>query len=238
MKVFLRPAAAIFLLLGGTFHLAAQQLPPIVSENSAAEQIPNLGRLVSELRQYHECTCKCGCYAKDINAQADRAIAFLRRRAAYRLPNERLALVLDIDETTLSNYQEIAKADFAYNAKAFDAWINTAQAPAIPGTLRLYREARRLGVAVFFLTGRPETERAATERNLRAQGFAGWRQLIMRSPAQMSETALAYKSADRARIAAEGYTLVLNVGDQWSDLKGVPAAEVSIKYPDPFYFIP
>ena len=40
------------------------------------------------------------------------------------------------------------------------------------------------------------------------------------------------------QIAAQGYTLALNVGDQWSDLKGKPEAEFSVKYPDPFYFIP
>ena len=40
------------------------------------------------------------------------------------------------------------------------------------------------------------------------------------------------------QIAAAGYTLALNVGDQWSDLKGKPEAEYSVKYPDPFYFIP
>jgi hypothetical protein len=42
----------------------------------------------------------------------------------------------------------------------------------------------------------------------------------------------------RAGIVAEGYTIVLNVGDQWSDLKGKPEAEFSVKYPDPYYFIP
>ncbi len=42
----------------------------------------------------------------------------------------------------------------------------------------------------------------------------------------------------RGQIAGAGYTLALNVGDQWSDLKGKPEAEYSVKYPDPYYFIP
>jgi hypothetical protein len=29
-----------------------------------------------------------------------------------------------------------------------------------------------------------------------------------------------------------------NPGDQWSDLKGKPEAEFSVKYPDPCYYIP
>ena len=37
--------------------------------------------------------------------------------------------------------------------------------------------------------------------------------------------------------AAKGYKLILNVGDQWSDLKGDPEAEYSVKYPDPYYFL-
>jgi hypothetical protein len=42
----------------------------------------------------------------------------------------------------------------------------------------------------------------------------------------------------RAQIVGEGDKLVLNVGDQWSDLKGSPEAELSVKYPDPYYLIP
>jgi hypothetical protein len=38
-------------------------------------------------------------------------------------------------------------------------------------------------------------------------------------------------------IAATGVWIILNVGDQWSDLRGKPEAEFSVEYPDPFYFI-
>lgn len=239
MKRHLAISAAVFVWAFGSYGLAAQQASAQqFSANAAAERIPNLDALKKELRQYHDCTCPCGCYAHDLDAQADRAIAFLRRRAAHRRPAEKLALILDIDETTLSNYQEEVGADFGYNAATFDAWVKTAQAPAIPGTLRVYKEAQRLGVSIFFITGRSETERAATERNLRAQGFDKWRQLAMRPADHGPETAGAFKAMIRGQIAAQGYTLALNVGDQWSDLKGKPEAEYSVKYPDPFYFIP
>ena len=216
----------------------AQQPAARMSAYAPAERTANLDVLKAQLRQYHECTCTCGCYAKDLDRQADRAIAFLRIRAAYRQPQEKMAMVLDIDETTLSNYQQLLKGDFGYNKDAFTAWVLSAQAPVIPGTLRLYQEAQRLGMSVFFLTGRPEAQLAATEQNLRSQGFDNWQQLIMRPPAQASATALAYKSAARATIQEQGYRIVLNVGDQWSDLRGKPEAEYSVKYPDPFYFLP
>jgi acid phosphatase len=228
--------------------LPAQQAPE--AEHSSArfaavapgERIKNLDKFKDELKQYHECTCECGCYAKDMDLEADRAVAFLRRRVAHEAEQgagrEKPALVLDIDETTLSNYEEMVKAGFAYDSKAFDAWVETASAPAIPSTLRIYKAARQLGVYVFFLTGRAEVQRAATERNLRTQGFDRWQGLILRAPGQGASTALEYKSAARARIVAQGFRIVLNVGDQWSDLGGNPEAEYSVKYPDPYYFLP
>jgi hypothetical protein len=240
--------AIAYLLLACTAPLFAQSPPPhavpnpaspsstTFITNAAAERIPNLDSLVTELKQYHDCTCKCGCYAHDLDSQADRAIAFLRRRAAHRAPGEKLALVLDIDETSLSNYSEMLRESFVWNESAFDAWVNTAAAPAIPGTLRLMQEAQKLNVAVFFITGRPDTETAATERNLHAQGFT-WHQLNLRPASTKGESVIQYKSGVRAQIAAQGYKIVLNAGDQWSDLKGAPEAELSVKYPNPYYLI-
>jgi len=235
-------AAAVFALVFGSVPVVAQAQPasasgPVFSVDAAAERIPNLGALATELKQYHDCSCTCGCYARDLDLQADRAIAFLRRRAGHRSSREKLAVVLDIDETSLSNYQEMLRAGFAFDATAFDTWVNTAAAPAIPGTLRLDKEAQSLGVQVFLITGRPDSERAATERNLRAQGF-GWKQLTLRPASTKSESVIAYKSGARAQIAAQGYKIILNVGDQWSDLKGAPEAEFSVKYPNPYYLIP
>jgi acid phosphatase len=231
-------AFAAIVLLGAARLPAQQALQHTFSEDAAAERIPNLDKLKTEVKQYHECTCVCGCYTHDIDRQADRAMTYLRQRAARKKPEEKLALVLDIDETTLSNYQEEIGADFGFVKKNFDAWALSAQAPAIPGTLRLYKEARKLAVSVFFITGRAEDEREATERNLRAQGFDGWQGLALRPVNHGKQTTIEYKSGERAKIAAQGYKLVLNVGDQWSDLKGAPEAEFSVKYPDPFYFIP
>jgi acid phosphatase len=239
--------AAVFAALLSSLSLTAQQPahkptpqqpPSRVSVYAPAERITNFDTLKIKLKQYHECTCTCGCYAKDLDHQADRAIALLRIRAAHRRPSEKLALVLDIDETTLSNYEEMVKADFAYDSAVFHSWIKLAKAPAIPGTLRLFQEAQKLGVSVFFITGRAESEREATEHNLREQGYQTWQQLLMRSPEQSSAPMYVFKSGARAAIAAQGYRIVLNVGDQWSDDKGDPQSEYFVKYPNPYYFIP
>jgi len=243
VKKHLAQLAAILAIFLASLCSAQQPLAPGLqhsasSANAHAELLPNLDIVKGELRQYHDCTCKCGCYARDIDVQADRAIAFLHRRAAHPRPQEKLAMVLDIDETSLSNYPEMLKADFTYESKAFDEWVQSAQGPAMQGTLRLYREAQSLGVSVFFITGRPESERAATVRNLQAQGFHNWQQLVLHPADQPSLKTVAYKSGARAQIVAQGYTLVLSVGDQWSDQKGAPEAEFFVKYPNPYYFIP
>lgn len=230
--------AAVLALACGAGPMPAQQPAPVFSTDAAAERIPNLDTLKSQLRQYQACTCACGCYAHDMQAQADRGLAWLRQRVAHRRPHEKLALILDIDETTLSNYPEMDKANFEYVPADFNAWIDTAQAKAFPGTLRLFNEALRLHVSVFFITGRLESQREVTERNLRAEGFDHWQQLILRPAQHGKQTIGAFKAQARAQLVAQGYTLALNAGDQWSDLKGQPEAEYNVKLPDPFYFIP
>ena len=103
----------------------------------------------------------------------------------------------------------------------------------------LVKAARARGVAVFFLTGRGDdpAERAATARNLRRAGYHGWSALILRGPNERHLSATDYKSARRAQIAAQGYTIIASIGDQWSDLDG-GSAERTFKLPNPFYFIP
>jgi 5'-nucleotidase (lipoprotein e(P4) family) len=200
---------------------------------------PNLGKLEQQLEQYHDCKSgPYGCYATDLDRETATAIADLDRLAQRKQPTAKLAVVLDIDETALSNYAEIQQADFAYNEKAWDEWVDQAAAPAIAGTLRFYREAEKLGVAVFFITGRPESQRAVTEKNLRAVGYTQWAGLALRSGDELHMATTAYKSAERQKIVAAGYRIAVNMGDQMSDLNGTPQAEISVKLSDPFYYIP
>jgi predicted secreted acid phosphatase len=154
-------------------------------------------------------------------------------------PTERLAIVLDIDETSLSNWAVMKHDDFGYVPTDSNWCVTLRCGTAIAGTLRLFREAQKSNVAVFFITGRPESQLADTEANLKAVGYDHWEGLYLRPedhPKQ--QTVTEYKSGDRARIVAKGYRIVLNVGDQISDLAGDPQADHSVKLPNPFYFIP
>ena len=221
------------LFLGGACFVHAQQAVTLVPEEPA-----NLDPIKQRLRDYQSCR-ESNCYAPQLDRQAQVATAFLKQSIASARPGDKLAIVLDVDETSLSNWAIEAHDDFAYVPSDYNICATLRCAKAIPGTLRLFATARANGVAVFFITGRPETQRADTEANLQMEGYDGWQYLYLRPvdhPQQ--QTVTEYKSGDRQKIVDGGYRIVLNVGDQLSDLKGQPQADHSVKLPNPFYLIP
>ncbi len=196
---------------------------------------------ISRLRlaDYADCVGTGGCYWQDVDAQLRRAESAFDREVATRKPDEKLAIVMDIDETSLSGYCEMQREDYGFIKTMNYEWVVSPQAAmGIPGAVRLFNRARAAGVEVFFITGRPEEQRDATARNLEAAGFHGWKGLALRNAEERDRMTIAYKAGRRKQIVASGYRLVLNVGDQWSDLNGEPKAEVSVKLPNPFYFLP
>ena len=198
----------------------------------------NIDSVKQQLKEYHDCQ-EANCYVPQLGRQADLAIRFLKASASTAKPGEKLAIVLDIDETSLSNWAVEIHDDFGYIPTDSNWCVALRCGKAIASTLRIFKEAKAAKMAVFFITGRPEGQRADTEANLRTEGYDVWDGLYLRPvdhPAD--QTVSQYKSGDRAAIVAKGYKIVLNVGDQMSDLTGDPQAEHSVKLPNPFYFIP
>jgi acid phosphatase len=205
----------------------------------AAEPMENFGVARYRLEDYADCVGDGGCYWADVDAQAKRAEMALDGLLAGRKTGEKLALVLDIDETSLSNYCEMKREDYGFLATMFNAWEVSSEADiALPGTLRLFKRARTAGLEVFFITGRPGDQRAATGKNLEAAGYKGWKGLSLREGPQKTMATVEYKSEERKKIVDAGYRIVMSVGDQWSDLNGEPRAEISVKLPNPFYYLP
>ena len=196
---------------------------------SRAVEPPNIYHVKQALKAYVD----SGEYLRDVAAVGAEARAWLEQRAAQKKPGERLVLVLDIDETMLSNLPEMRRNDFGYIPPSWVAWVRSGQAPAIAPVLEIFRTARRLGVEVVLLTGRTEGDRPGTEANLQAAGYEGYTELHFKSD-DSKETTEAFKTGWRRRIAAEGRTIIANVGDQDSDLAG-GFAERTFKLPDPFY---
>ncbi len=234
--------AAMFAALGAGLqpNAFAQSAPATIKKpaSGCAVRLGNLGQLKQQIKRYYACTCDCGCYEKETAAAGARATRFLRSRVAKAAKSEKLAMVLDIDDTALSNYPLYSTNDFSYVPAEYDRWLDGATAPPVKATLALFQAARQLGVAVFFISGRREDQRAATERNLSEAGFNGWSGVILRTPADKGKPASQFKPAARQQLVSQGYRLVLNVGDQLSDLAGKPAAERSVKLPNPMYFLP
>jgi len=218
--------------------VAFAQQPQMQQQKLAGEAIPNLGVIKSQIKHYYNCDGTNGCYEADLEEQAAKAIDFLKQRTSTRKPGEKLAMVLDIDETSLSNYAYYSLTDFGYESVRFDMWALSADAPPIAPTLALFNRARELGVHVFFITGRSDMQRFATEQNLLRAGYKGWEHLYLRTASDLKKTASQYKPEVREKIVRQGYKIVLNVGDQESDLAGDPQAEMSLKLPNPFYYIP
>jgi predicted secreted acid phosphatase len=94
-------------------------------------------------------------------------------------------------------------------------------------------------VSVFFITGRYDDEklRDVTIKNLQAAGYEGWAGLVLRPSTAGNMSIAGYKSSEREKIAAQGYSIIVNVGDQQSDLDG-GYAERAYKLPNPFYYLP
>lgn len=205
----------------------------------AAEPMENFGVARYRLEDYADCVGGGGCYWADVDAQAKRAEAALDRVVATRRAGEKLAMVLDIDETSLSNYCELKAEDYGFLGTMFNAWIVSPEADMVlPGTLRLFNKARAAGIDVFFITGRSGEQRAATAKNLEGAGYKGWKGLALREGAQKTMATVEYKSQERKKIVDAGYRIVMSVGDQWSDLDGESRAEISVKLPNPFYYLP
>jgi hypothetical protein len=149
--------------------------------------------------------------------------------------NKKLAIVLDVDETSLSNYTAINPDNFTFGTQS-QAEATNEIGTAIAPTLALFKEAQQNGVAVFFITGRREAARAHTTSNLNREGFTGFTQLILKPDASTDSTVV-YKSNARAGIEQQGYDIIENVGDQYSDLAG-NHADLGFKLANPFYFLP
>jgi predicted secreted acid phosphatase len=233
MRIAVAVAVTSLGLLGAPAPALADPVADTVGEPA------NVGDAKTMAIQYHD----SGAYEAGLEEVSAQAMNWIGTQAPI---TNRPAVVFDIDETALSNWEVIKANDFGRfingpcnlpDACAWRAWDLTAQSAVIQPTLDTYNMAKSLGVATFFITGRDEGQRAATERNLRDAGYTGWTRLIMAPPGVQYASAADFKAPQRASIEAQGYTIIANIGDQPSDLAG-GAAQQTFLLPDPFYRIP
>lgn len=207
--------------------------PAFGQEVQSLGEPPNLGILKQTVTFYLE----SGAYQRDIAARVEEAKNYL---TATHSKGARNAIVLDIDETALSNMPYEKEFDFGYSSKNWDEWVRKGEATAIAPTLELFKWARAQGIEVFFITGRKQlAENLAndpTVMNLKKVGYEGWRTIYFK-PAGVKLPTGHIKNSRRAEIVAQGYTIIACIGDQYSDLEGDHLGR-AFKLPNPFYYVP
>ncbi|WP_086564626.1 HAD family acid phosphatase [Streptomyces africanus] len=152
-------------------------------------------------------------WQKDCQAVMDQALPYLKQRIAAAKPGEKQAIVFDIDNTTL-------ETDFGFSYPQ----------PANKPVLEAARYAQERGVALFFVTARPDIIASFTEYNLKQAGYqvSG---LYVRNFIDLFKNVAEYKTAQRVDVEKKGYTIIANIGNSAGDLSG-GHAEKTYKLPD------
>lgn len=199
-----------------------------------AKEPANLASTKQKLIRYHD----SGAYMNDLANTMQGAMRYLELRVKRNdFNSKKPAIVLDIDETALSNYPDMLHADFGGTLENIQHDEDKGTDEPIQPTLKLYRYAKAHNIAVFFITGRFEEERQVTEANLKNAGFINHDGLTLRDGKYRKAPASIYKTIHRKLLTEKGYDIVLNIGDQISDLRG-GYADKTYKLPNPYYFIP
>lgn len=174
-----------------------------------------------------------GAYEKETTQLTDNAVSKLEKIA----PLKNAVVIFDIDETSLSSYEHIKDVGFGYVPQMWSDWMLSAKQKAIPQTKNLYNKIIAKGLKVIFLTGRSEKYYESSFKNLVAEGYTKFDTLITRKANEHHSPAREFKSRVRQELAARGYQIVMNVGDQASDLEGGNSG-IEVKLPNYLYFVP
>jgi len=141
----------------------------------------------------------------------------LRMNRRLRKPR---GVIVDLDETILDNGLNEGmqvKNHVNFNQKDWTAWINRAEATAVPGSVEFLNYAASRGVAVFYITNRNDIQKAGTAANLQKLGFPNVNDqtlLVQTDPKDSS------KEPRRQSVGAK-YRIVLLMGDDLNDLAKV-----------------
>ncbi len=147
------------------------------------------------------------------------------------------AVILDIDETVLDNSPAQAEQILrggGWDEAAWDRWVGSRQAEALPGALAFIKYARAHKVEVFYVTNRacapregnddPCPQKTDTMANLQALGFPDVTADHMLLKAQVKEWGSEKES--RRRLVAEHHRVLLLIGDDLGDfMSGVKGKE-------------
>ncbi|KAK7858181.1 acid phosphatase 1-like [Quercus suber] len=174
-------------------------------------------------------------YREDVQAVADAAYNYAKSTPLIK--DFRNTWIFDLGDTVLSSFPYYAQPDIAfggtkYNSTKFAIWVKKGISPAVPGVLDLYKKLQSLGYKIVLISGRSESLRAVTIKNLKNLGFTNWEKLILKQTSDAGTTLLVFKEKKRNELIAQDYRIIGNVGDQWSDIMGEHVGYWTFKVPN------
>lgn len=135
-------------------------------------------------------------WESDVAAVMAGSHQWLQERVAEAEPGDRLAINLDIDNTSLSTYYERGRP--------------------VRKVRNFARLADQLGIAVLFNTGRTRANLVGMRAQLESVGY----DVTMICARRANERLIPGKQRCRDRFIDAGYTLVANVGNRPTDFVG------------------
>lgn len=193
-----------------------------------ARKPENLTIVKERVEHYYE---SCA-YEKEVKTVVDNALKHFK---IHKSPTGSV-VIFDVDDTLLSDYCSMKEVSFGFVPKLNHEWILKANAYAVPHIRELYDYLKERGYYIVILSGRKESEREATIKNLQERGFTGFKEVLLRQKHEEDMKAVTYKSARRAELIKKGMRIVGCVGDQWSDLMGGNTG-YKVKLPNYTYII-
>ena len=175
----------------------------------------------------------------------DTAIKDAKAACQKNIGQKMVAIVSDIDETLIDNrpfFEAKLTGPGASQASSsgfdwdnFSSWVKEAKAPTLKKTADFLAWARKNDFAIFLITGRQEKDRAGTILNL-VRDKVAYDGLYMRPNGDKSPAEV-MKTKHRKAIEEMGYHIIVNIGDQFSDLSGGVAVDCE-KLPNKMYYVP
>lgn len=153
---------------------------------------------------------------RNARVQLDR---ILTRRATHHLPNKKLAVMTDLDETVLDNSALLAR-DFkqCHTYTTWDTWNDWelhGNPRLIPGARAFFDYAASKRIAIYYVSDRYQQNIDSTLATMRRLGLPQ----AVESHTMLYTTAANTKAVRRAAIKKH-HTLVMQFGDQLLDFNG------------------
>ena len=167
----------------------------VTIEPNRADQVTNIDVLRQQLKNYYgDPAASSGSsatggwthalnldsnYAREAEGVASQAEHWLAARAHAPLSGKK-AIVLDVDDTTLTTWDYELFSNWDFNPTTNGQFVGLTSGaftgnvfPATPGMVDLVKQAVQEGYAVFFITGRGDSQHQATIANLVSDTAAG-----------------------------------------------------------------